>query len=81
MKVGAITAKTGKIVSATMLSVDDRNSADFLLVTKSGQTVRMPLKDVRLTGRVAQGVILTRLKDDDSVTSMGIVREKEEEEK
>jgi DNA gyrase subunit A len=80
VKVGAITPKTGKIVSAAMLTEDDRKAADFLLVTKSGQTVRMPLKDVRLTGRVAQGVILTRLKDDDTVTSMSIVREREEEE-
>lgn len=80
VKVGAVTPKTGKIVSAAMLTEDDRKSADFLLVTKSGQTVRMPLKDVRLTGRVAQGVILTRLKDDDAVTSMSIVRDREEEE-
>jgi DNA gyrase subunit A len=80
VKVSSVTAKTGKIISATMLTEDDRKSADFLLVTKSGQTVRMPLKDVRLTGRVAQWVILTRLKDDDAVTSMSIVREREEEE-
>ncbi len=80
VKVGAVTPKTGKIVSAAMLTEDDRKGADFLLVTKSGQTVRMPLKDVRLTGRVAQGVILTRLKDDDAVTSMSIVRDREEEE-
>jgi DNA gyrase subunit A len=80
VKVGAVTPKTGKIISAAMLTEDDRKTADFLLVTKSGQTVRMPLKDVRLTGRVAQGVILTRLKDDDAVTSMSIVREREEEE-
>ncbi|MBP7806653.1 DNA gyrase subunit A [Candidatus Gracilibacteria bacterium] len=80
VKVSSVTPKTGKIISATMLTEDDRKTADFLLVTKSGQTVRMPLKDVRLTGRVAQGVILTRLKDDDAVTSMSIVREREEEE-
>jgi len=54
VKVSSVTPKTGKIISATMLTEDDRKTADFLLVTKSGQTVRMPLKDVRLTGRVAQ---------------------------
>lgn len=79
VKVGAITQKTGKIVSATMLTEEDRKSADFVLVTKSGQTVRSPIKDVRLTGRVAQGVILTKLRDDDSVVSMSVVREREEE--
>lgn len=78
VKVGAVTAKTGKIVSADMLSEDDRKEADFLLVTKSWQTVRMPFKWVRLTGRVAQGVILTRLKGSDAVVSMSIVREREE---
>lgn len=80
VKVGAITPKTGNIVSATMLSEDEKKHADFVLVTKSGMTVRSPLKDVRLTGRVAQGVILTKLKDSDSVISMSIVREREEEE-
>ena len=63
-----------------MLTEEDRKNADFVLVTKSGQTVRIPLKWVRLTWRVAQGVILTKLKDDDAVTSMSIVRDKEEEE-
>lgn len=81
VKVGAITAKTGNIVSATMLSEDDKKNADFVLVTKSGMTVRSPLKGVRLTGRVAQGVILTKVKDNDSVISMSIVRTSEEEEK
>ena len=80
VKVGAVTTKTGKIISATMLTEEDRKSSDFVLVTKSGQTVRSPLKDVRVTGRVAQGVILTKLRDDDAVTSMSIVREREEEE-
>lgn len=54
VKVSSVTPKTGKIIAATMLSEDDRTSADFVLVTKSGQTVRSPLKGVRLTGRVAQ---------------------------
>lgn len=80
VKVGAVTSKTGKIIAATMLTEEDRKTSDFVLVTKSGQTVRSPLKAVRLTGRVAQWVILTKLRDDDAVTSMSIVKEKEEEE-
>lgn len=80
VKVGAVTPKTGKIISATMLTEEDRKNSDFVLVTKSGQTVRSPLKGVRLTGRVAQWVILTKLRDDDAVTSMSIVREREDEE-
>ncbi len=54
VKVGAVTPKTGKIIAATMLTEEDKKSADFVLVTKSGQTVRSPIKGVRLTGRVAQ---------------------------
>jgi len=81
VKVGAITPKTGNIVSATMLSEDEKKNADFVLVTKSGMTVRSPLKDVRLTGRVAQGVILTKLKDNDTVISMSIVQTGDDEEK
>jgi DNA gyrase subunit A len=44
VKVSSVTPKTGKIISATMLTEEDRKTADFVLITKSGQTVRSPLK-------------------------------------
>ena len=35
----------------------------MILISKDGQTVRVPLTDVRITGRTTQGVILAKLKN------------------
>lgn len=59
-----------------MISEDDRKESDIVLISRSGQTVRMPLKGIRKTGRVSQGVILTKLKKaGDILVSMSIVRD------
>lgn len=82
IKVGAITAKTGNIIGATMLGENDRKESDIVLISRGGQTVRMPLKGIRKTGRVSQWVILTKLKKkDDILVSMSIVRPDEDEDK
>jgi DNA gyrase subunit A len=58
----AVTDKTGKLISAKMLSDNDRKESDIILISKGGQTIRMSLKGIRKTSRVTQGVILTKLK-------------------
>lgn len=50
----AVTAKTGKLVSAKILTEEDRKESDILLISKSGQTIRLNLKGVRKTSRVTQ---------------------------
>ena len=37
-----------------MLLEDDRKESDIILISQQGQTVRMPLKGIRKTGRVSQ---------------------------
>lgn len=81
VKAMAVTTKTGKLVSASMLSEDDRKESDIILVSKWWQTIRVSLKWIRTTSRVTQWVILTKLKDkDDLVVWASVVREWEEEE-
>lgn len=63
VKAMAVTAKTGKLVSAKILSAEEKEVCDVLLMSKAGQTVRISLKGIRTTSRVTQGVILTKLKD------------------
>jgi len=80
VKAMAVTAKTGKLISATMLSEEDRKTSDIILISKAGQTIRLSLKWIRTTSRVTQWVILTKLKDeDDGVARASIVDEWEEE--
>lgn len=80
VKAMAVTAKTGKLISATMLSEEDRKTSDVILISKAGQTIRLSLKWIRTTSRVTQWVILTKLKwEDDWVVRASIVDEWEEE--
>jgi len=81
VKAMAVTAKTGKLVSAKILTEEDRKNSDILLISKAGQTIRLNLKWVRKTSRVTQWVILTKLKNtSDEIVRASIIRESEDEE-
>ena len=75
VKAMSVTPKTGQVIGAAMLTEADRKESDVMLISKEGQTIRFPLKTVRETGRVAQGVILTKLSDKkDKVVSFSVVK-------
>ncbi len=79
VKAMAMTKKTGNVISANMLSEEDRKSSDIILISKWWQTIRMNLRWIRKTSRVTQWVILTKLKKDgDKVVRASIVREWED---
>jgi DNA gyrase subunit A len=59
-----------------MLSENDRKNSDIILISKTGQTIRMPLKWIRKTSRVTQWVILTKVKTAwDKIVRASVVRE------
>ncbi len=60
------TEKTGKVVCAEPVEDDDR----LLIMTTKGKGIRMKVKEIRETGRVAQGVTLVNLGKDDQVASI-----------
>lgn len=60
------TDKTGKIVGAEVVDDDDK----LLVMTVQGKGIRVKVRDVRLVGRVAQGVKLINLAAGDEVRSM-----------
>lgn len=79
VKAMAVNEKTGKIISANMLSEEDRKSSEIILISRLGQTIRMNLKWIRKTSRVTQWVILTKLKQkNDKVVRASMVREGED---
>ena len=69
-----VTEKNGNIVSFKTV----HNNEDLMIITNSGIVIRLPLEQVSSTGRVAQGVKLINLKDEQRVSTIAIV-EKEEE--
>ena len=68
--------KTGNVVEAMIIEGDD---GELVLVSREGQTIRIKLKSAKPLGRDTQGVTLMRLKKDDKVASVTLVRESEDE--
>ena len=81
VKVGATTEKTGQIIGAYTLNESQKKEGSVILISKDGQTVRVPLTDVRITGRTTQWVILAKLKNaKDAFTSVTVVDKSEGDE-
>jgi DNA gyrase subunit A len=55
-----------------------READEIMMLTQSGQAVRSPVKDIRQTGRVAQGVRLVRLEPNDKLVGLCKVIEVDE---
>ncbi|MBS1765004.1 MAG: DNA gyrase subunit A [Bacteroidetes bacterium] len=64
-----ITEKTGNLIAIKCVTEGD----DLMIINKSGITIRMEVKDLRIMGRNTQGVKLIRLDDDDSIASVAKV--------
>lgn len=80
VKVWATTEKTGQIIGAFTLTEEQKSQSSVILISKDGQTVRVPLTDVRVTGRTTQGVILAKLKNPkDAFTSAAVISSSEVE--
>ncbi len=71
-----VTDKTGEIVS-TFPVTDDHQ---VMLISDAGQMIRMPVHNVRFTGRSAQGVTLFKVSGDEKVVSVAWLVEDDEEE-
>ena len=70
-----VTEKTGQLIAIKDV-VDDN---DLMIINKSGLTIRLAVADIRITGRVTQGVKLINLKGKDSIAAVCKVSKNEEE--
>ncbi len=72
IKTMAVTAKTGKIISARV--INNTTEQDVMAVSNNGQVVRTPLKSVSTLGRATQGVRIMRFKEEgDKVASITLL--------
>ena len=69
VKTLAVTDKTGKLVNA--VAVTDKD--ELMLMTSTGQSIRIRVSEIRETGRVAQGVKLLTLKEGEKLQDVSIV--------
>jgi DNA gyrase subunit A len=71
-----VTDKTGKLISIS--SVD--NDHDFMIINKTGITIRLRVEDLRVVGRATQGVKLINLRGNDEIAAVCTVLREEDEE-
>lgn len=71
-----ITEKTGKLVAIKEVGDDD----ELMIINRSGITIRIQVKELRVMGRATQGVRLIKLNDDDRISSVEKIQRMEGQE-
>jgi DNA gyrase subunit A len=69
-----VTEKTGELVNLKVVQPED----ELLIITHNGIIIRQRIDDIRETGRVAQGVKLIRLGEDDRVAAIAKILQGDE---
>ena len=70
-----ITEKNGNIIAFKIVE----GTEDLMIITDSGIIIRLSLNQVSSTGRVAQGVKLINLKDEQKVSTIAVIEHEESE--
>jgi DNA gyrase subunit A len=71
-----VTDKTGPLIA--ILAVD--NDYDFMIINRSGITIRLRVEELRVMGRATQGVRLINLRGNDEIAAVcGVLRDEDEE--
>ncbi|HYQ87967.1 MAG TPA: DNA gyrase subunit A [Bacteroidota bacterium] len=71
-----VTEKTGKMIGIKEVLETD----DIVVVTSKGVIIRQPAKEIRMIGRISQGVRLIRLESGDQVGDVAVVPSEEDKE-
>jgi len=72
IKTANITARTGRIVAAYMVSADDTDS-DLIITSQNGQIIRIAIGDISTLGRATQGVSIMKPKKGDHISAAAIL--------
>jgi DNA gyrase subunit A len=65
-----VNKKTGPLIGVKTLKGEDQ---EVIIISSSGQTIRLGLQNIPALGRATQGVRIMRLNDKDSVVSLALV--------
>jgi len=71
VKVANLTSKTGNLAAAVVV---DEKDEQVIFVSKKAVTIKLPLKNIPTLSRNTRGVILMRLKNDDKVCAMTVLK-------
>ncbi len=73
IKTVKVTPKTGKVVCGIVISQEERTEGELVIMSKKGQVIKLPLKDVPKLGRDTQGVRVMKMRAGDSIASVVFV--------
>lgn len=74
IKTAKVTDKTGMIVGANVIGGEERTEGELVIMSKKGQVIKLPLKDVPTLGRQTQGVRVMKMRAGDSIASIVFVK-------
>jgi DNA gyrase subunit A len=72
IKTANVTAKTGKLIGAAIINVDEIEE-DLIITSEKGQIIRIPLKDISSLGRATQGVRVMKAQTGDKVSAITLL--------
>ena len=72
IRIAKLTPKTGLLAGGTVIN---KQSKDLIIVSDSGQVIRIPIASVKRLSRQASGVILMRSSGSDKVVSLTVVND------
>jgi DNA gyrase subunit A len=70
IKTAKITPKTGNVIGAAVVSKQDKEEGELVVMSQKGQVIKLPLTDVPSLGRQTQGVRVMKLRAGDSIASI-----------
>lgn len=73
IKTAKVTDKTGKIVRGIIVTGEERMEGELVIMSKKGQVIKLPLKQVPTLGRQTQGVRVMKMRAGDSIASVVFV--------
>lgn len=73
IKTAKVTDKTGLIVRGIIITGEERVEGELVIMSKKGQVIKLPLKQVPTLGRQTQGVRVMKMRAGDSIASVVFV--------
>lgn len=70
IKTARVTEKTGDVVGGSVLTHDEKEEGELVVMSQRGQVIKLPLKDVPSLGRDTQGVRIMKLRSGDAIASI-----------
>ena len=73
IKTVKLTTKTGPVVKGLIITGEERTEGELVIMSKKGQVIKLPLKQVPTLGRQTQGVRVMKMREGDSIASVVFV--------